>query len=165
MSLHSQWLELCDNNRNPENYQEFWDLYFKAEKLNYIKVLKNKDTVYEDTLLALSLEFGMTSLYFIGFLDGANTSLKKELKVETLKETSKIKLDFDFEKLYYNMLDAKANWLYQLDEWNDILAEENIKEITKQWRLDNQAVSTKISRNSPCPCGSGKKYKKCCGAN
>lgn len=25
------------------------------------------------------------------------------------------------------------------------------------------AHSTKISRNSPCPCGSGKKYKKCCG--
>lgn len=24
--------------------------------------------------------------------------------------------------------------------------------------------SNKVSRNSPCPCGSGKKYKKCCGA-
>ncbi|MCK5595298.1 SEC-C domain-containing protein, partial [bacterium] len=22
-----------------------------------------------------------------------------------------------------------------------------------------------IGRNEPCPCGSGKKYKKCCGAN
>ena len=22
----------------------------------------------------------------------------------------------------------------------------------------------KIGRNDPCPCGSGKKYKKCCGA-
>lgn len=27
----------------------------------------------------------------------------------------------------------------------------------------NQAVSEKTGRNSPCPCGSGKKYKKCCG--
>lgn len=26
-----------------------------------------------------------------------------------------------------------------------------------------EARSTKISRNEPCPCGSGKKYKKCCG--
>ena len=25
--------------------------------------------------------------------------------------------------------------------------------------------STKVGRNDPCPCGSGKKYKKCCGAN
>jgi hypothetical protein len=26
------------------------------------------------------------------------------------------------------------------------------------------AVSDKVGRNDPCPCGSGKKYKKCCGA-
>jgi SEC-C motif-containing protein len=25
-------------------------------------------------------------------------------------------------------------------------------------------TSTKVGRNDPCPCGSGKKYKKCCGA-
>jgi len=24
-------------------------------------------------------------------------------------------------------------------------------------------METKIGRNDPCPCGSGKKYKKCCG--
>ena len=23
----------------------------------------------------------------------------------------------------------------------------------------------KVGRNDPCPCGSGKKYKKCCGKN
>ncbi len=27
------------------------------------------------------------------------------------------------------------------------------------------AVSKKVGRNDPCPCGSGKKYKKCCGAS
>jgi uncharacterized protein len=26
-------------------------------------------------------------------------------------------------------------------------------------------VSTKVGRNDPCPCGSGKKFKKCCGKN
>ena len=26
-------------------------------------------------------------------------------------------------------------------------------------------AAKKIGRNDPCPCGSGKKYKKCCGAN
>ncbi|MEG1687865.1 MAG: SEC-C metal-binding domain-containing protein, partial [Angelakisella sp.] len=25
-------------------------------------------------------------------------------------------------------------------------------------------VANKVGRNDPCPCGSGKKYKKCCGA-
>jgi uncharacterized protein len=39
------------------------------------------------------------------------------------------------------------------------------------WRLRNAtdqpapAKSTKVGRNDPCPCGSGKKYKKCCGLN
>jgi uncharacterized protein YecA (UPF0149 family) len=27
------------------------------------------------------------------------------------------------------------------------------------------AGATKVGRNAPCPCGSGKKYKRCCGAN
>lgn len=27
----------------------------------------------------------------------------------------------------------------------------------------NSSSSRKIGRNDPCPCGSGKKYKKCCG--
>ena len=26
-------------------------------------------------------------------------------------------------------------------------------------------MSTSPARNAPCPCGSGKKYKRCCGAN
>jgi hypothetical protein len=28
---------------------------------------------------------------------------------------------------------------------------------------ETQAVSTKVQRNEPCPCGSGNKFKKCCG--
>ena len=26
-------------------------------------------------------------------------------------------------------------------------------------------VGKKVGRNDPCPCGSGKKFKKCCGVN
>lgn len=28
---------------------------------------------------------------------------------------------------------------------------------------ETRIVEKKIGRNEPCPCGSGKKYKKCCG--
>ena len=38
-----------------------------------------------------------------------------------------------------------------------------MQEITKKYREDNIAHVEKIGRNDPCPCGSGKKYKKCCG--
>lgn len=32
------------------------------------------------------------------------------------------------------------------------------------FREDEPLRSTKIGRNEPCPCGSGRKYKRCCGA-
>ncbi len=28
---------------------------------------------------------------------------------------------------------------------------------------EQERTSTKVGRNDPCPCGSGKKFKKCCG--
>jgi uncharacterized protein YecA (UPF0149 family) len=37
------------------------------------------------------------------------------------------------------------------------------REIHAKWQSERQAVSNKVGRNEPCPCGSGKKYKKCCG--
>ena len=38
------------------------------------------------------------------------------------------------------------------------------KEITKEYHESLVfKAAPKIGRNDPCPCGSGKKYKKCCG--
>jgi uncharacterized protein YecA (UPF0149 family) len=31
-------------------------------------------------------------------------------------------------------------------------------------KVKSKQYETKVGRNDPCPCGSGKKYKKCCGA-
>lgn len=36
------------------------------------------------------------------------------------------------------------------------------EEIDFTWNNTSPAVSQKVGRNDPCPCGSGKKYKKCC---
>ncbi|SRR6266567_1460326 len=36
--------------------------------------------------------------------------------------------------------------------------------VAESQKLTQQAVSPKVGRNQPCPCGSGKKYKKCHGA-
>ena len=76
-----------------------------------------------------------------------------------------IDAEIDFEKLFWNMLEAKADWLYTLGEWEEILPKEKRDEITKAYKRSKIAVSNKIGRNDPCPCGSGKKYKKCCGRN
>ena len=34
-----------------------------------------------------------------------------------------------------------------------------------QMRVDEMNYFSKVGRNDPCPCGSGKKYKHCCGKN
>lgn len=39
---------------------------------------------------------------------------------------------------------------------------EKVSQLLKQ-HLSEPAPKRKIGRNEPCPCGSGKKYKKCCG--
>lgn len=62
------------------------------------------------------------------------------------------------------MLDAEADYLYSLPQWEQLLTEEKRKEITKAYKKSKTVVKgEKIGRNDPCPCGSGKKYKKCCG--
>jgi uncharacterized protein YecA (UPF0149 family) len=50
-----------------------------------------------------------------------------------------------------------------LDEkWISIL-KENYRLIRETAKPDNIIrLPPKISRNAPCPCGSGKKYKNCC---
>ena len=34
-----------------------------------------------------------------------------------------------------------------------------------QQEVEQLVAKPKVNRNSPCPCGSGKKHKKCCGKN
>ena len=41
-----------------------------------------------------------------------------------MEEDTEVTLDIDFEKLYYNMVACRAEWLYELEQWNDILSEE-----------------------------------------
>ena len=48
-----------------------------------------------------------------------------------------------------------------------LLSEEQQKELYKEAKKMHTFVreGKKIGRNDPCPCGSGKKYKHCCGKN
>ena len=93
--------------------------------------------------------------------------LYEENPIETMEEDTEVTLIYDKEKLYKNMVDAKADWLYQLPQWNILLSEERQKELYKEAKKMHTFVreGKKIGRNDPCPCGSGKKYKHCCGKN
>ncbi len=163
MSLFSQWKELAQAERTEKEYKQFWDEYFDIEKEAYRKILARGEGCYEGMLSELAAGLDMDCAVFAGFMDGINDSLKEAYDLDKLGESSKVKLDIDTEKLYYNMLEAKAKWLYTLPEWDGIFSEDERRRIREQWRNDKQAVSNKVGRNDACPCGSGKKYKKCCG--
>jgi uncharacterized protein YecA (UPF0149 family) len=167
MSLFENWRSTAYNSEQDEKEQKkFWEGYFKMEESIYEKLLSNTDEIVEGTLKELAEKYETDILLFTGFLDGINDSLVNPMKLEELEESSNVKLEMNFEKLYYNMLAAKAEWLYTLPQWDSILTAERRKEITKEQRLSGTVIKPKEpGRNDPCPCGSGKKYKKCCGAN
>ena len=163
MSLFVQWKELAGKEREQQAHDQFWKEYLAKETKNYVYILENHDTVTDGKLSEVAEKFQMDPVTMSGFIDGINTSLVKSIELDEINEESEIKLEIDFEKLYFNMLDAKADWLYNLPQWDGILTEERRKEITKDFRQSKVAVSSKVGRNEPCLCGSGKKYKRCCG--
>ena len=160
-----QWEDMVSVfNNDAQAQQKFWTDYYLQEKAIYEKLLENPTEVISGTVQELADRFEMDVVLFGGFLDGINESLKEANPVAEIEADSQVKIDIDLEKLYYNMVAAKAEWLYELPQWNDLLSEEKRKELYKAQKRSMIVVKgKKIGRNDPCPCGSGKKYKFCCG--
>ena len=167
MSLLSDWRSYAyEQEKTPKDNQTFWANYFAIEQGIYEKLLANPDTVVKGTVKELAEKYGCKLPIMVGFLDGINDALKTPNPIEEMTEDTEVSLDFDKEKLYYNMVGAKADWLYNLPAWNDLLTEERRKELYKEQKASGTVrVEKKPGRNDPCPCGSGKKYKFCCGRN
>ena len=165
MSLMKQWEDMVSVfNNDAQAQQKFWTDYYLQEKAIYEKLLENPTEVISGTVQELADRFEMDVVLFGGFLDGIIECLKEANPVAEIEADSQVKIDIDLEKLYYNMVAAKAEWLYELPQWNDLLSEEKRKELYKAQKRSMIVVKgKKIGRNDPCPCGSGKKYKFCCG--
>jgi hypothetical protein len=164
MTLFEQWRDLIEN-QTDATFKEFWTEYSGAETKIYSAILDNPGEKVSGKIGELAAAHDVRPIIYMGFLDGINTSLKGgEIELENLDENSEIELDIDFEKLLYNMLAADAEYLYTLPQWEEVLPADKIKEIVKAFKKSRTVVKgEKIGRNDPCPCGSGKKYKKCCG--
>ena len=166
MKPYEAWKAMVETERQQAEHDAFWNAYFDKETAAYRAILNENTGKLAGTHAELSDRFGMSVEEFAGFLDGINTSLKKEVNLDKVNADTALKLEIDFEKLYFNMYKAKANWLHTLKEWEPILSDEKRKEIAKAYRQSNIFVrEAKVGRNDPCPCGSGKKYKACCGKN
>ena len=165
MSLFETWSEAAfDKHQSPDQLNRFWNDYFKKETGVYKELLKDPDKEVKGTVAELAEKFGLTDLEMTGFIDGINDSLKEKVDVNSLEDESLVSLAFDNEKLFRNMVDAKADWLYSLPEWNGIFSEDEQKKLIHDQKNSHTVRNAKkIGRNDPCPCGSGKKYKYCCG--
>ena len=167
MTLLEQWQNMAyDTSKDQKTMQEFWQRYFLLEKGIYEKLLENPDEEVKGTVKELAEKYGQDVMTMTGFLDGINDSLKQANPIETMTEDTVVSLAFDKELLYKNMVDAKADWLYELPQWEKIFDEETRKRLYREQKASGTIRKPKkIGRNDPCPCGSGKKYKKCCGRN
>lgn len=166
MSLYTEWKDILESEATSQNFnQNFFTDYYNKEKEVYQEILENKENYLEDTIENLADRFNLKPYEMMGFIDGIETSLNNTIEnIEELEAESNVILDINFEKLLYNMHLNKASWLYELEEWDGIFDKEKQKEIEDKYHYGRTVrKGKKIGRNEPCPCGSGKKYKNCCG--
>ena len=165
MELLKKWRETAySQTANKGDLQRLWDDYFQKEKEIYAQLLTNPDEEVKGTVRELAEKYDVDIMTMTGFLDGINDSLKEANPIEEMEEDTQVSLVFEKELLYKNMVAAGADWLYELPEWEPIFDEDKRKALYREQKSSTTIVKPdKVYPNEPCPCGSGKKYKKCCG--
>ncbi len=120
---------------------------------------ENQSKEVEKRILLQSIDFNWKS--HIQYLEqlrqviGLRSYGQRDPLIEYKKEAFDLfstlleKLKLDYVKILMNL----KVYSEPTEKMNQSMSKEKFKNLNK-----------KISRNEPCPCGSGKKYKKCCGA-
>ena len=165
MALLQEWRDKAySETANKGDLQRLWTDYFQKERDIYAQLLKNPDEVVKGTVKELAEKYDTDIETMIGFLDGIDDSLTLSNNLDEVTEDSVVNLGYDKEKLYMNMVGCNAQWLYELPQWDNLLSEEKRSELYKLEKSSHTVIKPpKVGRNDPCPCGSGKKYKFCCG--
>ena len=132
-------------------------LYFTEQGINFSEIERM-------LLLQLLDSAWKQNLYELDQLQ-SSVSLRGYAQKDPLIEYQK-----ESYKLYSSMLnrvrDLMVSYIFRLQLPPRRTAAERAQEAAaKNPDNKNQPLTKNIGRNDPCPCGSGKKYKKCCGAN
>ena len=164
MSLYENWMTSAFT-KDGRSVDAVWDEYLPKEQGVYEGILANNVEKITGTVEELSKRFGFTLEEAVGFVDGINDILDQPYDMMQVEADTNIEIEIDFEKLYKKMVEYKAEHLYSLPQWDNIFTEDERKKFFIEQRDSRTIVKgDKVGRNDPCPCGSGKKYKKCCGA-
>ena len=162
MSLYENWMKKAFSQEG-SSIEAVWEEYLPKEQKIYEYIIGEKVEKVEGKISELAERFNMTAEMIVAFIDGLNASLEEPFEMESLTEDSEVCININFEKL---MNEYKAEHLSTLPQWDGIFDEETRKRLALEQKKSKTIVKgEKIGRNDPCPCGSGKKYKKCCGAN
>jgi SWIM/SEC-C metal-binding protein len=88
---------------------------------------------------------------------------KKSAKLGTEKNPAAVQVKTKKRMKELAAIFEKNGWKYSIELVPD--QPENIADLELlQNPPKTVTVAEKVGRNAPCPCGSGKKYKKCCGS-
>jgi hypothetical protein len=165
MTIYKQWKDTIEN-QTDDTFESFWKEYSETETRIYTEILKNTTKPLSGTFKELVDRFEANPVLFMGFLDGIQTSLVEPFPIEEIEDGSALTILVNPETLYLNMLIAEADYLHTLPQWENVLSDVKRAAITKAYKKTKIVVNkNKTGRNDPCPCGSGKKYKHCCGKN
>ncbi len=133
-------------------------LYFAEQGINFGEVermllLQIIDSAWKQNLYELDQLQNSVSLR--GYA-------QKDPLIEYQKESYKL-----YESMMNHIRDLMVSYIFRLQLPPRRTAAERAQEAAAKNpdRDQNAPVQKHIGRNDPCPCGSGKKYKKCCGAN
>ena len=144
MALLENWQKVAYNEKtNKQELQRFWQRYFLVEKGVYEKLLVNPDEHVEGTVKELAEKYELSIMDMTGFLDGINESLIAPNPIDTMEEDTVVNLNFDKEKLYKNMVEARADWLYELPMWEEIFDQETRHRLFLEQRKSGTVVTGK----------------------
>lgn len=126
-------------------------------KKRLVEKIKEKD--YE---IITDIVNGLTNLYPKEAMDEIKLAYEKNMVYERMINLQDVQGTLD-------MGEESAIEYQKKDRYSQLIG--NIKDEMGWWHCFNKdenkmrVKKVKIGRNAPCPCGSGKKYKKCCGRN
>ena len=165
MSLYEKWMQSAYDGQG-NVVRKIWDAYLPLEQRVYENILVDKNPIIKGTVTELAERYDMSLEFTVGFLDGISEAVDTEINAKELTEDAQIDAKLDFERLYKKMVEYDARHLFNLPQWENIYTPEEQQRLYREQKSSGTVVreGEKIGRNDPCPCASGKKYKKCCGA-
>lgn len=165
MPLYDAWKRVAFDTQN-QPVKHIWDEYLAKEKAVYAKLLQEKTNRMEGTAAELAEKHRLSNIQMCAFFYGIRECVDGLPEIAEIEEDTAITFDIEFDRLYRQMVEYKADQLYSLPEWSNIFTPEEQKQLYVEQKRSHTIVrsETKVGRNDPCACGSGKKHKKCCGA-